>query len=59
MYNIILFIALLTTWLYFDMKISRIISCLAFKEQQTKKDVKFILLIGFISIISWTIYIAL
>lgn len=59
MKSFILFIALLCMWLYMELKISKITTCIAFKESQTRQETLLILFMGFLSVIAWTFYASL
>ena len=53
----IIFLALLFTFLFFNMKITRIALLLAFKQEEEKKETMSILLVMVLAVLFWTIYL--
>jgi dipeptide/tripeptide permease len=53
----IIFLALLFSFLFFNMKITRIALLLAFKQEEEKKETMSILLIMVLAVLFWTIYL--
>lgn len=55
----IIFLALLFSALFFNMKISRIAVLLAFKQQEEKSETIAILLIMILAVLFWSIYLSI
>lgn len=55
----IIFLALLFSALFFNMKISRIAVLLAFKQQEEESETKTILLVMLLAVLFWSIYLIL
>lgn len=53
----ITFLALLFSFLFFNMKITRIALLLAFKQEEEKKETMSILLVMVLAVLFWTIYL--
>lgn len=53
----IIFLALLFSFLFFNMKITRIALLLAFKQEEEKKETMSILLVMVLAVLFWTIYL--
>lgn len=56
---IIIFLALLFSSLFFNMKISRIAVLLAFKQQEEKNETKLILIVMLLAVLFWSIFLSL
>lgn len=56
---ILIFLSLLFTALFFNMKISRIAVLLAFKQQEEKKETIIILLVMLLAVLFWSIYLTI
>lgn len=53
----IIFLALFFSFLFFNMKITRIALLLAFKQEEEKKETMSILLVMVLAVLFWTIYL--
>jgi dipeptide/tripeptide permease len=53
----IIFLALLFSFLFFNMKITRIALLLAFKQEEEKKETMSILLVMVLAVLFWAIYL--
>lgn len=56
---ILIFLSLLFTALFFNMKISRIAVLLAFKQQEEKKETITILLVMLLAVLFWSLYLTI
>lgn len=56
---ILIFLSLLFTALFFNMKISRIAVLLAFKQQEEKKETITILLVMLMAVLFWSLYLTI
>jgi dipeptide/tripeptide permease len=55
----IIFLALLFSFLFFNMKITRIALLLAFKQEEEKKETMSILLVMVLAVLFWAIYLVI
>ena len=55
----LIFLALMFTALFFNMKISRIAVLLAFKQEEEKNETVTILLVMLLAVLFWSIYLSL
>lgn len=56
---LLIFLALMFTALFFNMKISRIAVLLAFKQEEEKNETVTILLVMLLAVLFWSIYLSL